>query len=115
MKRPPNSTVAGHPFTRDIVDAVWQKAKPPAPKSPASTYRFDACGSLIARFAYGDPRSAFGWEIDHIVPVSRGGTDDLENLQPLCWTTNREKGDRHPWRARRHGPPPTHASPRLPI
>ena len=32
-------------------------------------------------------------EVDHIVPVSRGGTDDLSNLQTLCKICNREKGD----------------------
>lgn len=31
-------------------------------------------------------------EIDHIVPVSKGGTNDLENLQILCEHCNRGKG-----------------------
>lgn len=38
-----------------------------------------------------------GWidlEVDHIVPRSRGGTDDLDNLQTLCRTCNRRKGNR---------------------
>ena len=30
-------------------------------------------------------------ECDHIVPLSRGGTDSLENLQPLCQSCNRAK------------------------
>lgn len=32
--------------------------------------------------------------IDHIVPLSRGGTDELENLQLLCPSHNSSKGDR---------------------
>ncbi len=32
--------------------------------------------------------------VDHRVPVSRGGTDHLENLQLLCPHCNRIKGDR---------------------
>lgn len=32
--------------------------------------------------------------VDHIVPVSRGGEDTLENLQLLCWKCNTTKGDR---------------------
>lgn len=32
-------------------------------------------------------------EIDHIVPVSRGGTSEFSNLQTLCTDCNRGKGD----------------------
>ena len=31
-------------------------------------------------------------EVDHIVPVSKGGTDELNNLQTLCFECNRGKG-----------------------
>ena len=34
------------------------------------------------------------YEVDHVVPVSRGGTDHLDNLQLLCSSCNRIKGDR---------------------
>lgn len=31
-------------------------------------------------------------EVDHVVPVSRGGISTPENLQTLCWKCNRSKG-----------------------
>ena len=34
------------------------------------------------------------FEVDHVVPRSRGGTDHLDNLQLLCSHCNRIKGDR---------------------
>lgn len=33
-------------------------------------------------------------EIDHIIPVSRGGTDDITNLKTACFKCNRGKGDK---------------------
>lgn len=33
-------------------------------------------------------------EVDHIVPVCRGGTDEEGNLRTLCWACNRGKGGR---------------------
>ncbi len=35
-------------------------------------------------------------EVDHIVPVSKGGTDDRSNLRALCWACNAGKGDKAP-------------------
>ena len=31
-------------------------------------------------------------EIDHVVPLARGGSNRLENLQLLCQDCNRRKG-----------------------
>lgn len=31
---------------------------------------------------------------DHVVPVTRGGTDELSNLATACWTCNEMKGNR---------------------
>lgn len=33
-------------------------------------------------------------EIDHIIPLSKGGLTKLDNLQTLCWRCNRSKGSK---------------------
>ena len=66
---------------------VWEKGRIAIGFDPAD-WRRDSFWNLINRKAYGNRSSAFGWEIDHIVPVARGGTDDISNLRPLYWEAN---------------------------
>ena len=35
-----------------------------------------------------------GWEVDHIIPISKGGLHTLENLQYLPMSENRRKGSK---------------------
>lgn len=93
MLRKPGSNRSGGAFDSATINAVWNKAKPVPGVDPAHR-RMDACNAWIDRSMYGvtNPHGS-GWEIDHMMPVSKGGPDALTNLQPLQWQNNRAKGD----------------------
>lgn len=95
MARQRNTNVRGQPFDAATVKAVWDKL-PLQPERPDGSSKKDVCGTWIQRSAHGTT-GTYGWEVDHIKPVAKGGTDDLNNLQALQWETNRKKGDTYPW------------------
>ena len=68
-------------------DAVWQQCIPVKGKNP-DLYRRDAAGTPIYYNSYGK-NSSMGWEIDHRLPKSRGGSNSFDNLQALQTSTNR--------------------------
>jgi 5-methylcytosine-specific restriction endonuclease McrA len=82
----------GQSFDKETIEAVWRKAPP---EGHYAGFRKDACNASIHVSAYGTT-DQWGWEIDHIKPISAGGTDALDNLQPLHWENNRHKADDWP-------------------
>ncbi|WP_019215884.1 HNH endonuclease signature motif containing protein [Legionella tunisiensis] len=91
-----NTTRDGFPFEFLTRIAVWQKASSILGYAEAE-WRIDAYGNLMKYSDYGDINSNYGWEIDHIFPVSLGGKGMLSNLQPLQWRKNRLKGNSYPY------------------
>lgn len=70
---------------------VWSKAREVQGKDP-SLFRMDDYGYIILYSAHGDRASAYGWEMDHIVPKALGGSDDYTNLRPLHHFMNASLG-----------------------
>ncbi len=56
----------------------------------------DFAGRTIAKGAYNDRNSEFGWNVDHIQPQSKGGVTADHNLVCCHILTNDEKADKFP-------------------
>lgn len=74
-------------------DAVWALAKTIPGEDPAKV-RQDPYGNKIWYDRYGKGLGIPGsWELDHIKPRAKGGSDHLRNLQALSSIVNNEKSD----------------------
>ncbi len=97
MSRKPNTTKIGGSWSQLTIILVWSKAQTIIGQEP-SKYRMDKCGYTIEFSKHGDRNSDFGWEIDHINPISNDGGDELDNLQPINWKNNLAKSDLLNWK-----------------
>lgn len=98
MPREFNTDVIGKGFDQTTIDKVWEKGLKYSGNNLDQKYvRMDICGTPIAKSKYGK-QEEYGWEIDHVKPVAKGGNDEISNLQPLFWKNNRRKDDNYPWK-----------------
>ena len=51
-------------------------------------YTCQSCGASTAQ------QDLLLLEVDHIIPVAKGGLSTEDNLQTLCWKCNRTKSDK---------------------
>ena len=65
-------------MTADLREAIKKR----------DNYTCQICGNSVLK----EPNLLL--EVDHIVPVSKGGKTEASNLQTLCWRCNRAKSDK---------------------
>ena len=75
---------------------AWGKASRIRGKNP-NLYRRDSAGNQIYKPAYGK-QGRQSWEVDHIKPKAKGGSNSPRNLQALQTRANRRKGSAYPKR-----------------
>lgn len=78
-------------YSHKDLSRIWDKARITSTHN-SNHARKDSQGNWIVWAEYGK-QTEHGWEVDHIKPVSKGGTNALSNLQPLHWRANRAKAD----------------------
>ena len=89
-----------HDAEEETKRAVWDKGRiivQNGTEYDPEIWRWDICGHVMKYSEHGNIDSKYGWEIDHIIPSAKDGSDELNNLQPLQWENNRRKGDTYPW------------------
>ena len=80
-------------YTQERLDQIWDKGEIIKGKNP-DLYRLDKFGNQMYKPSYGKT-SEMGWNVDHSKPQAKGGTDHLNNLQPMNSRANSSKSDKY--------------------
>ncbi len=59
-------------------------------------WKCQLCGITVIRVNNRGAYRPDGATVDHIIPLSRGGTHTMDNVQAACWACNTSKGDTMP-------------------
>ena len=82
-------------YSEGRLKEIWNKGHVISNKDK-ELYRKDDCGNEIYWSSYGK-QSDMGWEVDHIKPESKEGSNNLRNLRPLHHEENARKGNAYPY------------------
>lgn len=79
-------------WTEEEIQTIWEKATIVVGYN-SNLWRKDQCGAWMYRHYYGaasqgEPHTSYKWQIDHIKPESKGGSDIVSNARPLQWYNN---------------------------
>ncbi len=77
-------------LNRETAMRLWNKT------FGKETKVYDFAGRQMVKGAYNDRKSDYGWNVDHILPQSRGGVTADHNLVCCNIKTNDEKADKFP-------------------
>lgn len=80
-------------YSKERLAQIWNKGAIIPGKDP-NLYRKDIYGNVMYKHSYGKDTD-MGWSVDHSKPQSKGGTDHLNNLQPMNSSANKRKGDKY--------------------
>ena len=68
----------------DLKRAAWSRTSPVGGHNNSWEFRKDRLGNMVRYADYGNRKSPFGWELDHI-ERGVGVANDPANLQALHW------------------------------
>lgn len=80
-------------YSQNRLNQIWDKGSTIKGKNP-NLYRKDIYGNTMYKPSYGK-MSPMVWNVDHSKPQALGGTDHLNNLQPMNSKANCSKGKKY--------------------